>query len=224
MGRESMLSMIDSAGNRDQQCHAHGREFRCAPFPPEMATLCESKELVMYQKILKFWFEDIEESKWWAKDAEFDRLIFEKYSLIHGSAARCELYEWRNYPEGRLAEIIVLDQFSRNMFRNSSLAFAYDGLALALSQEAISKGADASLDSTKKGFLYLPFMHSESKKIHDVALELYEKNGIKANIEYELKHKAIIDRFGRYPHRNNVLGRESTEEEIEFLRQPGTGF
>lgn len=178
----------------------------------------------MYQEILKFWFEEIEESSWWVQDAELDQLIFEEYSEIHRAAARCELYAWRKCPEGRLAEIIVLDQFSRNMFRNSPLAFVNDSLALALSQEAISVGADEQLDSAKKGFLYLPFMHSESRIVHDAALKLYKKGGNKANIEFELKHKSIVDRFGRYPHRNDVLGRESTEEEMEFLRQPGAGF
>jgi uncharacterized protein (DUF924 family) len=178
----------------------------------------------MYQEILKFWFEEIEESKWWVKDAAFDQLIIEKYSEIHRSAARCELYEWRRCPEGRLAEVIVLDQFSRNMFRDSPLAFTNDSLALALSQEAIAIGADESLDSTRRSFFYLPLMHSESSKIHEVALELYKKGGNKVSIEFELKHKSIIDRFGRYPHRNIVLGRESTEEEIAFLMQPGAGF
>ena len=178
----------------------------------------------MYKEILKFWFEDIEESRWWVKDTAFDRLIFEKYSLIHASASKCELYEWRKHPEGRLAEIIVLDQFSRNMYRDSPSAYAYDGLSLVLSQEAISVGADEVLDSTKRGFLYLPFMHSESKRIHEIALELYKKNGNKASTEFEIKHKAIIDRFGRYPHRNGVLGRESTEEEMEFLKLSGSGF
>ncbi len=123
-----------------------------------------------------------------------------------------------------MAEIIVLDQFSRNMFRNSLLAFSNDALALALSQEAISVGADNLLDSTRRSFLYLPFMHSESSKIHDVALGLYKKTGIKSSIEFEMKHKDIIDRFGRYPHRNDVLGRESTEVEVEFLNQPGAVF
>jgi len=178
----------------------------------------------MYQEILKFWFEEIEESKWWIKDTELDQLIIEKYSAIHRSAVRCELYEWRKFPEGRLAEIIVLDQFSRNMFRDSPLAFANDSLALALSQEAIAIGADESVDSTKRSFFYLPLMHSESREIHEIALALYQKGGNKLNIEFELKHKSIIDRFGRYPHRNIVLGRESTEEEIEFLMQPGAGF
>ncbi|MFV1976531.1 MAG: DUF924 family protein [Candidatus Scalindua sp.] len=178
----------------------------------------------MYQDVLKFWFEEINESKWWAKDEDFDRLVFERFSKVHSLATRCELFEWRTSPEGRLAEIIVLDQFSRNMFRNSPLAFSNDALALALSQEAISVGADNLLDSTRRSFLYLPFMHSESSKIHYVALGLYKSTGMQSSIEFEMKHKDIIDRFGRYPHRNDVLGRESTEEEVEFLNQLGAAF
>lgn len=178
----------------------------------------------MCQDVLKFWFEDISESKWWAKDEGFDQLVFEKFSAVHRMATRCELFEWRKSSYGRLAEIIVLDQFSRNIFRDSPLAFANDSLALALSQEAISVDADSLLDSTKRSFLYLPFMHSESRKMHDIAMELYKSNGIQSSIEFEIKHKDIIDRFGRYPHRNDVLGRESTEEEIGFLKQSGAGF
>lgn len=178
----------------------------------------------MFEEIIKFWFEDVEEFKWWAKDDDFDRLIIDRFSKIHSSAAGCELYEWRSNPEGCLAEVIILDQFSRNMFRGKPQAFAYDSLALSLSQSAIHSGMDQLLDSRMKGFLYLPYMHSESKKIHEVAVALYEKNGNSANLEFELKHKAIIDRFGRYPHRNAILGRESTSEEIEFLKLPGSGF
>ncbi len=178
----------------------------------------------MYQDILKFWFEEIDESKWWSKDDDFDRLIYEKFSGVHVLATKCELYEWRESPEGRLAEIIVLDQFSRNLCRNSPLSFSNDALALALAQEAISVGADDHLDLTRRSFLYLPFMHSESQKIHDIALKLYQSTGVASNIEFEMKHKKIIDKFGRYPHRNDVLGRKSTEEEIYFLKQSGAGF
>lgn len=178
----------------------------------------------MFKEIIQFWFEEIEESKWWAKDTNFDDLIFDKYSELHSSAASCELYEWRSSAEGRLAEVIILDQFSRNMFRGSPQAFAYDSLALALSQEAIRSGMDELLDSTKRSFLYMPFMHSESRTIHEVAVGLFERIGIKTSLEFELKHKAIIDRFGRYPHRNSILGRESTEEEVEFLKLPESGF
>ena len=149
----------------------------------------------MYREILKFWFEKIEPSQWWKKDAH-----------------------------GRLAEVIVLDQFSRNMFRNSPLSFTYDALALALAQEAISIGADKLLKQTERSFLYMPFMHSESLKIHEIATRLFRDNGNQNSYDFELKHKAIIERFGRYPHRNSILVRKSTDEEIEFLKQPGSGF
>jgi uncharacterized protein (DUF924 family) len=178
----------------------------------------------MYPEILKFWFEETEPARWWKKDEAFDRAIIERFSEIHRRATRCELFEWRKDTRGRLAEVIVLDQFSRNMFRGLPQAFAQDALALALAQEAVSAGADHVLNPVERSFLYMPFMHSESLKIHEVAVELFRENGGQGNLDYELKHKAIIERFGRYPHRNGILGRESTEEEIEFLKQPGSGF
>jgi uncharacterized protein (DUF924 family) len=178
----------------------------------------------MYRKILRFWFEEIDQSQWWVKNDDFDKLIIERFSEVHAKATRCELFEWRVNAKGRLAEIIVLDQFSRNMFRGSPLAFANDSLALALSQEAISAKADKVLSPIERSFLYMPFMHSESLKIHEVAMDLYQKNGNQNNLDFELKHKQIIEKFDRYPHRNSILGRESTEEEIEFLKQPGSGF
>ena len=178
----------------------------------------------MYQEIMDFWFKDIDPAKWWKKDDDFDALLIERFSDIHARASRCELYKWRSQPEGRLAEVIILDQFSRNMFRNSALAFANDSMALALAQEAIACEADLALTPGQRAFLYMPFMHSESLQIHEVAVELFAKNGIKSNLEFEYKHKQIIERFGRYPHRNGILGRQSTAEEIEFLSQPGSSF
>ena len=177
-----------------------------------------------YEEILNFWFDEIDRSQWWTKDEKFDQLIVERFSETHGRAIRCELFEWRQAAEGRLAEVIVLDQFSRNMFRDSALAFAYDPLALALSQEAVSLGVDAELSSSQRAFLYMPFMHSESPSIHEVAIDLFTKNGGQDNLSFEIKHRDIIQRFGRYPHRNKILGRVSTEAEIEFLKQPGSGF
>ena len=178
----------------------------------------------MQQEILKFWFEDLEPKQWWVKDCELDQLIIVRFSDVHTRAGRCELSGWRKEASGRLAEIIVLDQFSRNMFRGSPLSFAYDPLALALSQEAISVGADQLLSPAERNFIYMPFMHSESLPVHEEAVELFRRNGQQGNFEYELKHKAIIERFGRYPHRNEVLGRASTEAELEFLQQPGSSF
>jgi len=178
----------------------------------------------MYQMILKFWFEEIDHSQWWSKNDEFDQRMRERFAEIHAQAIRCELFSWRKEAEGRLAEIIVLDQFSRNMFRDSPLSFANDSLALALSQEAISVGADQELSPIQRSFLYMPFMHSESLIIHEIAVDLYKNNGIQANLDFEIKHQDIIKRFGRYPHRNKILGRVSSKEEIQFLKQPGSGF
>lgn len=178
----------------------------------------------MYQEILNFWFKEIEPASWWKKDDGFDALLVERFSEIHEKASRCELYEWRRQAEGRLAEIIVLDQFPRNMFRDSARAFASDSMALTLSQEAIACGADQVLTPVQRSFLYMPFMHSESLQIHEVAVGLFRKNGIQSNLDFEFSHKNIIEKFGRYPHRNKVLGRPSTAEEIEFLTRPGSSF
>lgn len=178
----------------------------------------------MYQDILHFWFEDIKPSQWWIKDSDFDQLIKDNYADLHASVSQCELYHWRETTLGRLAEIIVLDQFSRNMYRDQPESFASDPLALALFQEAVLAGADADLSASQRSFLYMPFMHSESASIHQVAETLYEANGIQSNYQFELKHKAIIDKFGRYPHRNKILGRTSTPAEIEFLKGPGSSF
>lgn len=172
----------------------------------------------------KFWFEETDPKKWWAKDSEFDELIRQRFAEVHRRAVNCELYQWRNSPLGRLAEIIVLDQFSRNIFRNTPGAFANDAQALVLAQAAVACGADKMLSASEKGFLYLPYMHSESNHIHEIAMQLFAQKGLEYNYDFEKKHKAIIDRFGRYPHRNEVLDRASTAEEIEFLKQPGSGF
>ena len=178
----------------------------------------------MYSEILKFWFEELEPKQWWVKDLVLDQLIIARFSETHARATRCELSGWRKTAQGRLAEIIVLDQFSRNMFRGSALSFAYDPLALALSQEAISSGADQQLVPVERNFIYMPFMHSESLQIHEEAVELFRSNGEQGSLDYELKHKVIIERFGRYPHRNKALDRVSTDDEIEFLKQPGSSF
>jgi uncharacterized protein (DUF924 family) len=178
----------------------------------------------MHKEIIKFWFEEISQAQWWKKDVQFDQLIASRFLDVHGQASRCELYQWRDTAEGRLAEIIVLDQFSRNIYRDSPLSFATDSLALALAQEAIRGGADKAVPEGMRRFFYMPFMHSESAVIHEEAVALYEAYGNEGNLNFELRHKAIIDRFGRYPHRNEILGRDSTVEEVEFLSHPGSSF
>ncbi len=178
----------------------------------------------MYQTVYDFWFNEITPAQRWKVDPTFDVLIRERFAEIHAQANQCELYEWRREPRGRLAEIIVLDQFSRNMYRGTPAAFASDALALALAQEAVRVGADQALTAGERIFLYMPYMHSESMEIHKIALALFEANDIQDNLNFEMRHKAIVDRFGRYPHRNEILGRVSTPKEIEFLKQPGSSF
>lgn len=177
-----------------------------------------------YERILAFWFEELEPKQWFIKDAALDARIAEQFSGVHARAAQCELFEWRREPRGRLAELIVLDQFSRNMHRDRPEAFAQDALALALAQEAVALGADQVLEAPERVFLYMPYMHSESPLIHEQAMRLFDQPGLEENLQYEMKHKAIVDRFGRYPHRNAILGRTSTPEELEFLKQPGSSF
>ncbi len=175
-------------------------------------------------EVIKFWFEDIEPKQRFIKDPQFDEEIRTKFAETHRKAANGLLYKWREHPLDALAEVIVLDQFSRNMFRDSADAFAFDTLALVLAQEAIRRKFDKELNPSQKAFLYMPFMHSESPEIHELALYLFDQPELEDNYNYEVKHKLIIDRFGRYPHRNEILKRPSTPEEIEFLKQPGSSF
>ena len=176
------------------------------------------------QSVVNFWFREIEPRQWFARDNAFDQLIAQRFKSVYDSAVMCELYPWRDTAEGRLAEIIVLDQFPRNIYRDSPLAFAADPLALALAQEAVRLETQRELPTQQRPFLYMPFMHSESPLIHERAVELFSEPGLEKNLEFEMKHKAIIDRFGRYPHRNAVLGRASTSDELAFLTTPGSSF
>jgi len=174
--------------------------------------------------VLQFWFAELEPRQWWVKDEALDREIEARFGELHSDAAAGKLYQWREDANGRLAEIIILDQFSRNIHRDRPEAFACDGMALVLAQEAVRIGADQEFDAPEKAFFYMPYMHSESMAIHTQAVKLFDQPGVEFNLEFELKHKIIIDRFGRYPHRNAVLGRVSSQEELEFLRQPNSSF
>lgn len=174
--------------------------------------------------VLTFWFEETAPKMWWVKDLAFDTLIKQKFTDLLNQAIQGELYTWRKTPQGRLAEIIVLDQFSRNIHRDTPKAFSADAMALALAQEAVSMGADKQLLPNQQAFMYMPYMHSESKLIHQLAVPLFSQEHTKANLDFELRHQAIIEQFGRYPHRNEILGRTSTTEELAFLTQAGSSF
>lgn len=176
------------------------------------------------ETVLSFWFEQIDPKKWWEKDIEFDTQLKKRFEKTLIQAKQGELYHWRVTPEGRLAEIIVLDQFSRNIYRDTPQAFEADTLALILAQEAVAHNADTELHDKQVPFLFMPYMHSESQAIHEVAMVLFSRDSASSSLEFERRHKEIIDQFGRYPHRNAILGRKSTEEEINFLKQPGSSF
>jgi uncharacterized protein (DUF924 family) len=176
-------------------------------------------------EVLKFWFEECEPKHWFKKDDEFDQMVRNRFGATLAAARNGELWLWRQRPEGRLAEIIVFDQFSRNIYRDRAEAFAGDGVALVLAQEAIASGDHLRIDKDRRSFLYMPYMHSESKAVHEEAIKVFADPDMSDKLrDYEDRHKRIIDRFGRYPHRNQVLGRESTAEEVEFLKEKGSSF
>ena len=177
----------------------------------------------MQHEVLAFWFDEVSSSRWFTPDPALDAIVRERFGPLHARAVAGELPHWRRSAAGRLAEVIVLDQFSRNLHRGTAAAFAADGMALVLAQEAIAAGCDAQLPRAQRIFFYLPYMHSESAAIHALAVPLFESIGGQT-LEFELRHKAIIDRFGRYPHRNAMLGRESTAAERAFLATPGSAF
>lgn len=178
----------------------------------------------MDKGVLEFWFNELESKQWFVKDLALDAMIETRFGQLVDQARAGELFSWRATPLGRLAEIILIDQFSRNIFRDKPEAFSADGVALVLAQEAIAAGADQQLETKERAFLYMPYMHSESRAIHEQAVQLFDQPGLEYNLEFEYKHKVIIDRFGRYPHRNAILGRTSTVEELAFLEGPDSTF
>lgn len=176
------------------------------------------------EDILYFWFTENGPKQWWQKSNAFDGLIKRRFCDTYEAAAAGELAHWRSTGRGRLAEIIVLDQFARNMFRDTPNAFEADVVALTLAQEAVKLGVGENWDGIWRQFLYMPYMHSESLLVHDAAVELFSGPDLENNLDFEHRHRDIIIEFGRYPHRNSILGRQSTQEELDFLQKPGSGF
>jgi uncharacterized protein (DUF924 family) len=170
-----------------------------------------------YEKILKFWFRDTSDIQKFVVNKTFDDYIIKKYSKLHNRAVNGGLKSWRRNAWGSLAEIIVLDQFSRHIYRDTAKAFSNDDMALHLCTEAIKKRFDQIIPVQWLKFLYMPYMHSESKTVHKCAIKLFKKSGLESSYKYELQHKSIIDRFNRFPYRNAALGRISTPAEIKFL-------
>lgn len=176
------------------------------------------------QDILTFWFEELSSEQHFSKDPVLDATMRERFGVTLEAAARCELFAWRSSPEGRLAEILVLDQFSRNIFRDTPRAFAQDALALVLAQELVASAQDRQLPLEQRSFAYMPYMHSESRLVHTQAVAVFSQPGLEYGLDYERRHQAIIERFGRFPHRNAILGRTSSAAELAFLSEPGSSF
>ena len=187
--------------------------------------LSHKKGIVMnYPDILYFWFEQISSDEWFKYDEMLDLKMVEKFIAIHSKAISGELFKWREEPLGRLAEIILIDQFSRNIYRDDPKAYSSDGMALALAEEVIRDNIHLNFETKHKQFLYMPFMHSESKSIHEIAVKLFSEPGLEKSLSYELSHKRVIDQFGRYPERNAILGRFSTPEEEIYLMNSSMPF
>jgi len=180
--------------------------------------------MAKYQEVIDFWFKELTPNQWYEKDNDLDLKMTERFIALHSSVVAGECSSWRNEPMGRLAEVLVIDQFSRNIYRDDAKSFIYDPMALVLAQEAIRGEHHKNLGPKYKQFLYMPYMHSESDMIHNSAMLLFSEPGLEDAFDFELKHKSIIERFGRYPYRNEILGRTSTPEEIEFLKQASPLF
>ena len=170
--------------------------------------------------VLNFWTE-AGPKKWWKKDPEFDAEIDRRFGETHRMACKGELDHWASTPGGTLALILVLDQFSRNLHRNSPLAFAQDEKCSAVTKTAIDSGHDHELPADIRPFCYLPLVHSENLADQEKAIDMMQKFGVEGNISSAIEHRDIIAKFGRFPHRNGVLGRETTVEEQAFLDAGG---
>lgn len=177
-------------------------------------------------EILQFWFEDIEHSCWFKKDLRFDRELERRFGDVLTLAKNDQLDDWCDSPRGCLALIILLDQFSRNIYRETSRSFEADPKALQLTLDGIEKGFDENLSLEQRSFFYLPLRHAENLAMQELGLaKTRELNDAGYGTDkYALGHLAIIKRFGRFPHRNNFLGRQSTAEEEEYLRDGKAGY
>ncbi len=191
--------------------------------------------MVQFEEVLEFWFgkpdsEDYGQPRqvWFRKNKEFDEEVKSRFLSIYQQAVEGQLQHWEETAEGCLALIILFDQLPRNMFRNKPEAFASDYLALKYANKAIEQNFDSSLLPIQRWFIYIPFEHSENLEDQRTCVQLFsslEHHPESANtIDYARRHLEVIERFGRFPHRNIILGRESTQEELEFLQQPGSSF
>jgi uncharacterized protein (DUF924 family) len=196
-----------------------------------------------FDDVLQFWFGSLDADgcadqahaqRWWQKDQAFDDELRRRFATLHEAIADGDHDDWLKQPRGRLAYVVVLDQFSRNLFRDSPRMYAYDGLALSASREGIARQDNRSLAHDERIFLYMPLQHSEDVADQEFAVDLFAqlREGLTGdlfrragrNLTFAERHRDIVKRFGRFPHRNRILERASTPEEVEFLSQPNSSF
>lgn len=176
------------------------------------------------ETVLAFWFDELTPEDWFVKNDDLDRRITDRFTGLHLALSRGISEEWRATPEARLALIIVFDQFPRNIYRASPLAFATDALALKEAKSALAIGADQSVGEDRRAFFYMPFEHAEDIAEQVRCVALFEALGNANYLDYAHRHHDVIKRYGRFPHRNDILGRTSTAEEKTYLAEPGAGF
>lgn len=176
------------------------------------------------ESILTFWFTELTPKDWWGGNGSLDETIRTRHMPVHERLAAGVPAPWRATPQGVLAAVLVLDQFPRNMFREDARAFATDAQARDIANDAIARRFDRVLSPVERQFVYMPFQHSEDARDQARSVELFTPLGEEFGLGFAQAHKNIIDRFGRFPHRNAVLGRESTQEELTFLAEHGRGF
>ena len=174
--------------------------------------------------VLGFWFNERAPKDWFEKSWAVDLMIRDRFRWVHEKLAQQVPPDVLDRPAGALAAILVLDQFSRHLHRGDGRAFAADPQALAIATLAVDRGFDRLLSTDRRQFVYLPFEHAESRHVQERSMQLFGELGVPENVHYAWLHKVIIDRFGRFPHRNAALGRVSTPEEIDFLRSPNSSF
>jgi uncharacterized protein (DUF924 family) len=175
------------------------------------------------EDVLRFWFASDAQARWFNSTKAFDDLIADRYLALWREAALGRLNGWETTAEGAVALVIVLDQFPLNMFRNHPASFSTEAGARDVADRAIARGLDAHMEDQHKSFLYLPYMHSESLSDQERSVALFESFGAEDNAHWALHHREIVQRFGRFPHRNAILGRTSTPEEIAWLNS-GSAF
>lgn len=243
IGYQGELASLDEQLQRQEVAPRQRRLQRSFVFGGKWGESLVLKEERGSERVLSFWFGQLDEqgraseetaARWWKKDSAFDQQIREEFEAEHRAILAGQREDWLKTPRGRLAYIIVLDQFSRNMYRGTPQMFAADDWALRAALEGIEQGMDRFLATDERVFFYMSLMHSEELKIQDRSVEVFssycnEVDGelqqrIGKNLDFAVRHRDIIVRWGRFPHRNAILGRTSTAEELAFLEQPNSSF